>query len=262
MSEVTRLGEIVKICSQAEVEKFFAPLITDLPLTCTKAEMVSACLNKELSNYGLKTYVSADKTSVFLDDKGMSKIIDFFQGTGYVPIITGDQAVRVGSLIQYANDNQVDLLWSSAGIKKGYYYFKQYGFNGLNLYNVLTLNTVNYAQASLSSTGAVALTMTGVVALSWTGSLFFSTLENYIPMSMPRVKLVVSGIKFTTALPIRLVEWTSNQIFGTIETVIIGNALPTNITEVFKLSSGPKLKDLSKLKQPVIKWLKNQLDKW
>ena len=43
------------------------------------------------------------------------------------------------------------------GLKKNYYYFKQYGFNGINLYNLLKINTVNSAAASLSATGAVTL---------------------------------------------------------------------------------------------------------
>ena len=58
----------------------------------------------------------------------------------------------------------------------------------------------------MSPVGAAGVTMGGVVALSWAGSLFFSTLENYIPNTLPRVKLVVSGAKFGTALPIRCVE--------------------------------------------------------
>ncbi len=97
--------------------------------------------------------------------------------------------------------------------------------------------------AALSPTGAAALTMGGVVALSCSGSIFFSTFENYIPNNMTNLKLVVNGLKFRTALPIRCVEWTSNQIIGFAENVTMGYQLPINITDAYKLSIGPKLKN-------------------
>jgi len=102
--------------------------------------------------------------------------------------------------------------------------------------------------------------MAGVVAVSWTGSLFLSTVENYIPNTMPRLKIIVSGTKFVTALPIRCVEWTSNQIFGFVENIVVGRQLPTNITEVSKLNVGPKLKDIRKLKKPVLTWVVEKLN--
>ena len=104
------------------------------------------------------------------------------------------------------------------------------------------------------------ITMAGVVALSWSGSLFFSTLENYIPNTMPRTKLAVTGMKYGTALPIRCVEWTSNQIFGFVEKLFIGHQLPTNITEVYKLHIGPEVKNITKFKKPVLSWLINRLN--
>ena len=45
----------------------------------TKAEHVSECLNRELSAYGLNTFVSPDKTSVLIDDQGMSQSHQLFQ---------------------------------------------------------------------------------------------------------------------------------------------------------------------------------------
>ena len=101
--------------------------------------------------------------------------------------------------------------------------------------------------------------MTGIVALSWSSSLFLSTLENYVPNLFPITKSLISGGKHIIAIPIRLVEWTSNQIFGVVETAIIGRNLPTNITEVYKLNVGPKLKDLSKLRKPALNWAIKQL---
>ena len=156
----------------------------------------------------------------------------------------------------------MDLLWAQTGLKKRYYYLKQYGFNGLILYNVLNINTVNSAAAALSPIGAAGITMAGVVAISWTGSLFFSTLENYIPNTMPRAKLAITGMKYGIALPIRCVEWTSNQIFGFAENMVIGRQLPTNVTEVYKLNIGPELKNITEVKKPVLSWLINQLNKW
>lgn len=66
-------------------------------------------------------------------------------------------------------------------MRKKYYYFKlkQYGFNSVNLYNVLNINTINTAAAALSPIGAAALTIASVVPLSWSGSLFFSNKNKY-----------------------------------------------------------------------------------
>ena len=248
-------------CSKPQLESVFAPL-TDLPASCTKAEMISHCLNTELGAYGFKSYVSPDKTSVLINDEGMSKVINFFEGKGYQPVLTEQHTKRVGTVVDFANNNKVDFLWAQAGLRKKYYYFKQYGFNGVNLYNVLNINTINSAAAALSPIGAAGITMAGVVTLSWTGSLFFSTLENYIPNTMPRTKLAVTGMKYGIALPIRCVEWTSNQIFGFAENVILGRQLPTNVTEVYKLNIGPEIKDIAKVKKPALSWRIHQLKKW
>jgi len=166
------------------------------------------------------------------------------------------------TVVDFADKGKIDLLWAQSGISKKYYYFKQYGFNGINLYNVLNLNTLNSAAAAGSSVGAAGISMAGVVALNWTGSLFFSTLENYIPNTMPRVKMVVSGAKFGAALPIRCVEWTSNQILGFAENLIVGSPLPTNVTEVYRLNVGPKLKNITKLKKPILEWFGDQFHCW
>ena len=261
MNTLEIIENAVDSCSKAQLESVFAPL-ADLPPSSTKAELISHCLNTELSAYGFQTYTSPDKTAVFIDDRGMCQVIDFFKGTGYQPVLTEEHTKRVTTLVDFANKNKVDLLWAQTGIKKRYYYLKQYGFNGINLYNVLHINTINSAAAAASPIGAAALTMAGAVALSWSGSLFFSTLENYIPNTMPKVKLVVSGMKYGTSLPIRCVEWTSNQIFGFAEKIIVGIPLPTNVTEVYKLDIGPKLKNITEVKKPVLRWVINQLNKW
>ncbi len=223
--------------------------------------MISHCLNTELGAYEFKSYISPDKTAVFIDDEGMSKVMDFFKGKGYQPVLTDEHTRRVSTVVDFANETKVDLLWAQTGLKKRYYYLKQHGFNGLNLYNVLNINTLNNAATVLSSIGTTGITMSGVVALSWTGSLFFSTLENYIPNTMPRLKLAVTGMKYGTALPIRCVEWTSNQIFGVAENMVIGRPLPTKITEAYRLHIGPKLENITQIKKPVLSWLINQLKK-
>jgi hypothetical protein len=146
-----------------------------------------------------------------------------------------------------SNDNNISILWTQSGLRKKYYYFKQYGFNGINLYNILNMNNVNTATAALSTNGAAGITMAGVIALSWSGSLFLSTLENSIPNNMVKTKTNVSGAKFVLALPVRCVEWTSNAIFGFAENLLVGSGLPTNVTEVYRLQEGPKFKNLSKL---------------
>jgi len=127
------------------------------------------------------------------------------------------------------------------------------------LYNVLKLNTANVAAATLSKIGSVELTMTGVIAINWCGSFLFSTVENYILNNMSNTKAVILSTKFMMALPICCVEWTSNAIFGFPEKIFVEHQLPTNITEVYKLSVGPKLKDINELKKPVINWLIDKL---
>jgi len=104
--------------------------------------------------------------------------------------------------------------------------------------------------------------MTGIVALSWSGSIFLSSVEYYIPDSMPRLKLFVVTKKFVVAGPRRCVEWSGNQILGDVEYVCLGHSLPTNITEVFKLNEGPKLKDLKELKKPILSWMLDKLQKF
>jgi len=103
----------------------------------------------------------------------MSKVLDFFKNKGYQPVITTEHTERIGSVIEFANKNQVELVWAQVGFRKKYYFFKQYGFNGVNLYNLININTINAAAIAILSTGAATLTMEGVVALSWSGSIFF-----------------------------------------------------------------------------------------
>lgn len=191
----------------------------------------------------------------------MCNVLEFFKNKSYQPVLTAEHTERIGTVVSLAKDNKVDLLWDLGGVKKPYYYFKQYGFNGVNLYNLLNVNTVNAAAAALSPTGAVTLTMSSIVALSWSGSIFFSTIENHIPHSFVKTKLVIRGSKYILGLPIQCVEWTSNQIFGVGENLIFGQPLPTNITEVYALNVGPKLENITKFKKPLLSWVINQLEK-
>ena len=69
-------------------------------------------------------------------------------------------------------------------------------------------------------------------------------------------------LKFGFGLPVRCVEWTSNQMFGFAEKVVVGLPLPTNVTEVYKLNVGPKIENISEIKKPVLSWLINKLKKW
>jgi len=262
MSKLTIVKKILDECSQAELENLFSP-IRNLPAgTCSsKAEMISHCLNTELGAYGIKTYVSPDQMSILINDDTMCHIVDFFNKKGYQPYITQEQVNRVRTLQKVSNDNNINILWSQAGLRKKYYYFKQYGFNGVNLYNLLNINKINAATATLSVNGAAGLTMAGVIAISWSGSLFFSTVENYIPNDLVKIKATVSGAKFVIALPVRCVEWTSNAIFGFAENILFGSELPTNVTEVYRLQEGPKVKNLSKFKKPIIDWVIDKLKK-
>jgi hypothetical protein len=258
-NKLTIVSDILDHCSKEHLHSVFASL-TDLPSTSTKAEMISYCLNHELGAYGFKSYPSPDKSMVLINDETMWKIVDFLNQKGFTPHFTEQQVERIKTIQKVASDNNVGIYWSQEGFRRNYYYFKQYGFNGINLYNILNLNTANSAAAAISSTGAAGLTMAGVIALSWSGSLFLSTLENYIPNNMVRTKAVISGAKFATAFPIRLTEWTSNQIFGFVEKIVIGIPLPTNVTHVYRLNVGPQVDKIFEIKRSAIKWLLKHLE--
>lgn len=250
--------KVLEQCPEHLLNHLFAP-ITDLPASSTKAEIISHCFNKELGGYGFHSYPSPDKTTVLINDETMCQIMDFFHQNGYQPHFTKEQIQRVKRLYKVSTDNQISLVWAQTGLRKKYYYFKQFGFNGVNLYNALKVNTANIGAAAVSKNGAAALNISTVVAMSWSGSMFLSLLEPHIPSSMPKIKLVVSGAKFVVAMPIRLVEWTSNSIFGFAENRIIGSSLPTHVTEVYRYQVGPKIEDINNIKQPVIKWLVKKL---
>jgi hypothetical protein len=259
MFELDVVSSVLDICSKPLLESVVPP-VSHMSSSWTKAEKISHCLNTELGAYGFETYTSPDKTTVLINDESMCHVRDFLNDKAFQPAFTKKHLETIRTVVDFAEKDKVDIVWAQSGISKRYYYIKQFGFNGINLYNVLKINTVNSAAAALSPVGAAALTMGGVVALSFTGSLFFSTLENYIPNTMPRTKLVVSAAKFGTALPVRCVEWTSNTIFGFAENVLVGKSFPTNITDVYRLNVGPKLKNIGKFKKPALDWLVKQLD--
>jgi len=76
----------------------------------SKAQHVSECLNREFSAYGLNTYVSPDKTSVLIDDQRMSTVINYFEGTGFQPIVTEEHVERVKDIVQKAYKENIPLL--------------------------------------------------------------------------------------------------------------------------------------------------------
>ena len=55
MSQLEIVEAIVDTCSKSQLESVFAPL-ADLPASCTKAKMITHCLNTELGAYGFKSY--------------------------------------------------------------------------------------------------------------------------------------------------------------------------------------------------------------
>ena len=174
----------------------------------------------------------------------MSKVLAFFTKKEYQPHITSEQVDRGKSILEIVNNNKINIFWKQIALKRKYYYSKQYGFHGWNLFNLLNLHSVNSAVAAFSITRAATINMTDIVSLSWSDSLFLSSLENYIPSSIPRVKLFVVTKKFVRAAPIRYGEWSWNQILDGVEYLFLGHSLPTNLTEGVKLNEGPKLKDL------------------
>ena len=76
----------------------------------TKVERISYCFNRELGAYGINTHVSPDRTSVYLDNQGMSQVLDFFEGKTFQPVLTTQHVQRVQNLVKSANKNKIDLI--------------------------------------------------------------------------------------------------------------------------------------------------------
>ena len=182
----------------------------------------------------------------------MSKVLSFFKDQEAQPVLTPEHVQRVKDIVQTEN---VNLIWLQQGWNQCYYLFKQYGFHGINIFSILNLNTVNTAAAMTSATGAVAMSIAGGLAISYSGSLFFSTVENYIPNTFPKTKALVRAAKVVISLPLQITEFTSNAIFGVGEKLITGHKLPTNVTATFQLDKGPKLSSLSEIRKPIGKFL-------
>ncbi len=257
------ISDVMGQCSETQIDYLFSK-VAELPTTAEKTKMISECLNRELGAYGFKTFVSPDKTMVFVDDNSISKIIDFLEYPGSQNYVTAEQVERVKAITKISEDNQISIAWPLKDYEKYYYYAKQVLFSGAHLYNVLNVNSASIASAAMSTTGAASLTMGGTMALSWSGGLFLSTLENYIPNSMVRTKAAVCGLKFVISLPVWCTEWTTNQISGAVERVVTkrGLTLPINVTDVARLNVGPKLKEISNFRKPALQWLINKLQQY
>ena len=55
-------------------------LSSDLVDLISSAKNISSCLNRELGAYGIVTSVSPDQKAVYIDNEGMSQILNFFEG--------------------------------------------------------------------------------------------------------------------------------------------------------------------------------------
>lgn len=258
-NELAVINRVLKESSKEHLDGLFSQL-ADSPITGTKAEIISSCLNSELGAYGFQTYTSPDRTMVLINDETMCHLMDFFKGTSdFQPHFTKEKITRIKAIQTVANANKISIHWEQIASRRNYYYFKQFAFNGLNLFNVLNVNSVNMAAAAVSPTGAATLTMTGVIALSYSLGLSLSLVEKYIPNSFVKTKAVVSGAKFLVVFPVSITEWTANLIFNPFEYHILGAQLPINVTDVFRWTKGPNLRDLGEVKKAGFKWLINKL---
>lgn len=257
-TQLELINSAIDKCPKEYLENALAPL-SKLPDTCTKAEMLSNWLNEELKVYGIETYIGSNKNTILVDDKAMCRIIQVLKDDSYIPYISDEQLNRIKSLNKIAENNKVSIQWDQLGFRKVYYYVKQYGFHTVQLYNFLQLQTLATEAAALSATGAATLHMGAILVISWSGGMFFASLEPYIPNNMPLLKATVSGLKFVSSFPIRTSEYVFNSMTGPFEKRFIGAALPTNVTEVFKLNVGPELKNLKELRKPLIDWIIKKL---
>jgi len=244
---------VIDICSETAVDAIGEGL--------TKAELVSQCFNQELGAYGIITQVSPDKSVIFLDDNGMSKVLDYFKGTGYQPVLTAEHTNRIQKALNYANQNNIQIIWKQVGLQKCYYQFKQYGFSGIQLFNVLKVNTVNNGLAAVAANGAAPLSLGTIVALSWTGGMFFGTVEKVIPDHWVKTKVATKTAKFVLSFPVSVIEWTANGIFGAGEAIFLGKTLPINVTKVQGLADGPNVTEVNLVLDTFKEWAKNKFGK-
>lgn len=253
MSNPEIVKHVIDKCSNEELINGVIP---------TSADHLSFYFNTELGAYGLKTHVSPDKRFIYIDEEGMSKVLSFFKGKEAQPMFTAQQVERVQDIVETANQKNISLIWLQQGWSKRYYLFKQYGFHGANIFSILNINNINTAAAINSSTGAATMTIGGALAISYSGSLFFSTIENYIPNTFTKTKAVVGAAKVVVSFPLQIAEFTGNAIFGVGEACFTGHKLPTNVTSTFQLDQGPKLKNLAKLKKPVTEYVHKFVNKY
>ena len=66
--------------------------------------------NTELKAFGVRSYTSPDKTTVLINDEGMSKVMDFFEGKSHSILLTDQQVMYIETVVDFANKSKVDLL--------------------------------------------------------------------------------------------------------------------------------------------------------
>lgn len=98
-----------------------------------------------------------------------------------------------------------------------------------------------------------------MITIRFSGSLFLSTIENYIPASIPRLKMVIGGLKYIVALPIKLVDYLGNKILKFGEKFFMWNSLLITIINVYRINEGPYLSKMGEFKKPIINGLIERL---
>lgn len=73
----------------------------------------------------------------------MLKFLNFFDNKEFQPAITHTQVENIQNIIDSVNKTIYNSYGHKLGQKKGYYYFKQYRFSFVSLYNILNFNTLN-----------------------------------------------------------------------------------------------------------------------
>ena len=121
MTNIKIVKVVIDHCSK---QKLMNPEILE---SITKAEHISKCLNQELGLYGIITKVSPDKNYVYVDNEGMSKVLNLFEGKSAQPVITTQHVERVQNIVENANKNKISLIWAQAGLKKNTIYLSSMG---------------------------------------------------------------------------------------------------------------------------------------
>ena len=216
---------------------------------CIDYVSISNCLNEELAEFGFKSFTSLDKGVIFMDTETKSQILNVLDENTLTPYVSDGKVKRISEIVEVMNEKKIPVIWTLEGSQKFYYLFKQYAFQGMNLWHAMNIQSAVSTSAALSPSGAAVITVSSAIAISFAGSMFLSLVECHV--SAGPIKTAVGVTKVIVAFPINLAQTVTNGIVGFVENSIIGTTLPINVTSVYGLTDGPEISKIPGFKDKV-----------